>query len=61
MLARLEALGAPRVVLLTAWQNDGAQALFEKAGFRRTMVEMTRESAAHVDESFLRRPSSTLA
>lgn len=44
-IARLEALGAPRIVLLSAWQNERAQALFEKAGFRRTMVEMTRESS----------------
>ena len=39
----LRAKGAPRVVLDTAWQNEPAQALFAKAGFRRTMVEMTRE------------------
>jgi RimJ/RimL family protein N-acetyltransferase len=35
--------GAPRVVLSTATQNAAAQALFAKLGFRRTMVEMTRE------------------
>jgi ribosomal protein S18 acetylase RimI-like enzyme len=35
--------GAPRVMLWTAQQNDGAQRLFERLGFRRTMVEMTRE------------------
>lgn len=35
--------GAPRVVLGTAQANDGAQRLFERLGFRRTMVEMTRE------------------
>ena len=35
--------GAPRVVLWTAQQNDGAQRLFDRLGFRRTMVEMTRE------------------
>jgi ribosomal protein S18 acetylase RimI-like enzyme len=35
--------GAPRVVLLTASQNTGAQALFKKMGFRTTMLEMTRE------------------
>ena len=34
---------APRVVLWTAQQNAGAQRLFERLGFRRTMVEMTRE------------------
>jgi ribosomal protein S18 acetylase RimI-like enzyme len=35
--------GAPRVMLWTATQNDRAQRLFEAAGFRRTMVEMTLE------------------
>ena len=35
--------GAPRVVLGTADKNTAAQRLFEKHGFRRTMVEMTRE------------------
>ena len=35
--------GAPRVVLWTAQPNAGAQHLFERLGFRRTMVEMTRE------------------
>jgi ribosomal protein S18 acetylase RimI-like enzyme len=35
--------GAPRVVLGTAQRNEGAQRLFERLGFRRTMVEMTRE------------------
>jgi GNAT superfamily N-acetyltransferase len=35
--------GAPRVMLWTAQPNDGAQRLFETLGFRRTMVEMTRE------------------
>jgi ribosomal protein S18 acetylase RimI-like enzyme len=43
MIRRLGALGAPRVVLHTASQNAGAQRLFEALGFRRTMVEMTRE------------------
>ncbi len=44
--ATLEALkgrGAPRVVLSTAEQNASAQRLFARAGFRRTMIEMTRE------------------
>jgi len=36
-------LGAPRVVLWTAEKNDGAQRLFTRLGFRRTMIEMTRE------------------
>jgi len=43
-LAALTALGAPRVVLSTAERNAAAQRLFARAGFRRTMVEMTRES-----------------
>jgi ribosomal protein S18 acetylase RimI-like enzyme len=43
-LARLSAMGAPRVVLMTAWPNDAARRLFERLGFRPTMLEMTRES-----------------
>jgi GNAT superfamily N-acetyltransferase len=35
--------GAPRVVLWTADRNEGAQKLFARLGFRRTMVEMTLE------------------
>jgi ribosomal protein S18 acetylase RimI-like enzyme len=42
-VAALEARGAPRVVLSTAARNESAQRLFARAGFRRTMVEMTRE------------------
>ena len=42
-LAALEARGAPRVVLSTAERNEAAQRLFARAGFRRTMIEMTRE------------------
>jgi ribosomal protein S18 acetylase RimI-like enzyme len=42
-LAALQSRGAPRVVLSTAEQNESAQRLFARAGFRRTMVEMTRE------------------
>ena len=42
-LAELRKRGAPRVVLSTAEQNDTAQRLFAHAGFRRTMIEMTRE------------------
>ncbi|HEY8113013.1 MAG TPA: GNAT family N-acetyltransferase [Actinomycetes bacterium] len=42
-LAALKAGGAPRVVLSTAEGNESAQRLFARAGFRRTMVEMTRE------------------
>jgi ribosomal protein S18 acetylase RimI-like enzyme len=39
----LEAHGAPRVMLWTAQANGPAQRLFEALGFRRTMIEMTRE------------------
>ena len=42
-LGALKALGAPRVVLSTAERNESAQRLFARAGFRRTMIEMTRE------------------
>lgn len=35
--------GMPRVVLGTAEKNVGAQRLFARAQFRRTMIEMTRE------------------
>ena len=42
-LAALRARGAPRVVLSTAERNEPAQRLFARAGFRRTMIEMTRE------------------
>ena len=41
--AWLKAHGAPRVILWTAERNHAAQRLFEQAGFRRTMIEMTRE------------------
>jgi RimJ/RimL family protein N-acetyltransferase len=30
-------------MLWTAERNAGAQRLFERLGFRRTMIEMTRE------------------
>jgi ribosomal protein S18 acetylase RimI-like enzyme len=43
-LAALAGRGAPRVVLSTATQNDAAQRLFAAAGFRSTMIEMTRET-----------------
>jgi ribosomal protein S18 acetylase RimI-like enzyme len=42
-MAWLRSRGAPRVVLGTAERNAGAQRLFEKLGFRRTMIEMTKE------------------
>ena len=40
----LKERGAPRVLLWTASPNEGAQRLFERLGFRRTMIEMTRET-----------------
>jgi ribosomal protein S18 acetylase RimI-like enzyme len=41
-IAALEAKGAKQILLSSATANAEAQALFEKLGFRRTMVEMTR-------------------
>ncbi len=46
MIRRLTAMGAPRIVLSTAWSNDSAQRMFESLGFRPTMLEMTRERDA---------------
>ena len=45
MLEALAELGAPRALLFTADKNHVAQALFDKVGFRRTMIEMTLELA----------------
>jgi ribosomal protein S18 acetylase RimI-like enzyme len=42
-LGALKVRGAPRAVLSTAEKNEAAQRLFDRAGFRRTMIEMTRE------------------
>ena len=42
-LAALRARGTPRCVLSTAERNEAAQRLFARAGFRRTMIEMTHE------------------
>jgi diamine N-acetyltransferase len=42
-IAWLRDHGADRVMLCSAEQNVGAQQLFTRLGFRRTMVEMTRE------------------
>ena len=42
-MAWLKSRGAPRVILGTAEANRGAQELFARLGFRRTMVEMTKE------------------
>ena len=44
-LEALRARGAPRVVLSTAERNESARRLFARAGFRQTMIEMTRELA----------------
>ena len=44
IVRRLTEKGAPRVLLLTAVQNEAAQHLFKKLGFRTTMLEMTREA-----------------
>jgi ribosomal protein S18 acetylase RimI-like enzyme len=43
VVLRLRARGAPRLVLSAAAGNDTAQRFFERHGFRKTMVEMTRE------------------
>jgi ribosomal protein S18 acetylase RimI-like enzyme len=43
VLSFLTTRGAPRVVLETAERNVAGQRLFESVGFRRTMIEMTRE------------------
>lgn len=42
-IAWLRERGAARVMLWTADRNEGAQRLFARLGFRRTMIEMTRE------------------
>jgi ribosomal protein S18 acetylase RimI-like enzyme len=42
-IAWLRDQGAPRVILWTASQNTRAQQIFEAAGFRKTMIEMTLE------------------
>jgi ribosomal protein S18 acetylase RimI-like enzyme len=40
-IAALKKRGEPRIVLSTAEKNETAQRLFARAGFRRTMIEMT--------------------
>ena len=42
-IAWLQKHGAPRVVLWTAARNTRAHGIFQAAGFRPTMVEMTME------------------
>jgi ribosomal protein S18 acetylase RimI-like enzyme len=43
MLEFFRSRGVQRVVLSTAEQNEAAQRLFARMGFRRTMIEMTLE------------------
>jgi ribosomal protein S18 acetylase RimI-like enzyme len=45
-LQALAELGATQIVLHTATPNAAAQKLFAAAGFRSTMVEMTRDESA---------------
>jgi GNAT superfamily N-acetyltransferase len=40
---RFAELGVPRVILMSAAKNEGAQRFFARLGWRPTMVEMTRE------------------
>ncbi|HWS86836.1 MAG TPA: GNAT family N-acetyltransferase [Pyrinomonadaceae bacterium] len=49
-LAFFRSRGVPRVVLSTAERNEAAQRFFASAGFRRTMIEMTRELDDPADE-----------
>jgi ribosomal protein S18 acetylase RimI-like enzyme len=49
-VARLKSLGARQLVLSTADGNERAQRLFARAGFRRTMIEMTRDLSDDEDE-----------
>jgi ribosomal protein S18 acetylase RimI-like enzyme len=42
-LTSLHERGVPRVMLWTASGNEAAQAVFASLGFRKTMIEMTRE------------------
>lgn len=42
-LKAVKARGAPQAVLSTAARNEAAQRLFARAGFRPTMIEMTRD------------------
>ena len=43
IISCLKSRGVPRVVLSTATKNESAQRLFERSGFRPTMIEMTRD------------------
>lgn len=46
---RFAEMGARQVVLMTAVQNGAAQRLADSLGFRRTMIEMTRELTPATD------------
>ena len=50
-MAWLASRGVPRVILWSAEHNTPAQRLFAQVGFRRTMVEMTRELDTRPEES----------
>ncbi|HEX8435895.1 GNAT family N-acetyltransferase [Archangium sp.] len=50
MVRQLEARGVPRVILKTATRNEAARRLFERLGWRATMVEMTREVEGSEEE-----------
>lgn len=43
VIEALEARGARQFVLSTATRNEAAQRLFARAGFRPTMIEMTKD------------------
>ena len=43
LVRRLRELGVPRVMLMTAVDNEPARRLFARLGWRPTMLEMTRE------------------
>lgn len=48
-IAALEERRVPQIVLHTASLNEAAKRLFARAGFRQTMVEMTRDSPTRSD------------
>jgi ribosomal protein S18 acetylase RimI-like enzyme len=45
MVGALEERGAPRIVLSTMVGNEAAQRVFQRCGFRPTMIEMTRSAS----------------
>jgi ribosomal protein S18 acetylase RimI-like enzyme len=44
LVAALEGLGAPRIILSTMVDNAAAQRVFRACGFRSTMLEMMRQA-----------------